>query len=293
MEKISSATPLAHNNNAEMSPSTNTMSTMLSFEFDRMPKLAESSVRVAVPARANFKKSNTCGSLFAKCQCSNHTEKIIPLITKTDCDRERPKLDRISRKNQSFSHPDTPVIFTEHNRYPATTVRDVEQIFQSGAVQVKHSKRSSSPNIGEFSVGNVEIHPEFKVQVIPTSSLELDTPRRRALLKKGSKSFPSASRSSLRSIDSLGKQTFSSSYSVDEESEDKELCDSVSELQLDDRSTSPSSSSPSTVVEVHKEQPDEKLLPHPKTPDKITAERFFQVRATLYLLTPRALLFAF
>jgi hypothetical protein len=278
MEKISSSTPLAHNNNkklAEISPTNTTMSSMLNLEFDRMPKLAESSVRVKVPSRANFKKSNTCGSLYAKCKCSHHSQIIVPLITATDCDKERPKLDRYSRKNQSFSHPDTPVVFTEENRYPASTgfvfpsrVRvSSETVFNDGNVEIKHSKRSSSPNIGDFHVGNVEIHPEFKVQVIPKSSPDLDPPRRRAFLKKGSNSFPSASRS-FRSIDSLGDQNFSSSYSVDEESEERELNEKVSELlisDLDNSSTSLSSSA-TTVVEVHKPCLDEKPSSHPKVP---------------------------
>lgn len=301
MEKISSATPLAQNNNKKLtgiSPTNTTKGNMLDLEFDSTPKLAESSVRVNVPARANFKKSNTCGSLYAKCNCSHHSHTIIPLITETDCDKERPKLDRHNRKNQSFSHPDTPVIFTEENRYPVPASFDLpnrwrasqETVFKNGHqnVEIKHSKRSSSPNIGEFSVSKVEIHPEFEVQVIPKNQTQQETtptttPRRRPILKKGSKSFPSASRSPFRSFDSIGDRTFSSSsYSVDEESEEVEPSEKVSDLAVTDLDASSTSlSSPSTtIVEVYQQPnpigPEDKSL-SPRKLEKHTAEQFFQV----------------
>lgn len=256
---------------------------MLNLDFDSMPKLSKSSVAADVPLRANFKKSNTCGSLFAKCNCSHHSQTIIPLITHTDCDKEhRPKLDRHSKKNQSFSHPDTPVVFTEENRYPDSQSRlriSHESIFKNHGnqkIEIKHSKRSSSPNIGEFTVTNVDIHPEFKVQVIPKSPTFQDTPARRPILKKGSKSFPSATRSpfNYRSFDS--DRTFSSSYSVDEESEETELSEKVSELLVTDldASSSPSTSPTTTIVECYQQQGEEKS---PKLQHN-TAEKFFLVR---------------
>lgn len=294
MEKIS-ATPLSHNNNkklTEISSTTTTKSIMLNLEFDSMPKLAESSVRDDVSLRTHFKRSSTCGSLFANCNCSHHSNPTIPLITETDCDKAKPKLDRFGRKNQSFSHPDTPVIFTEENRYPISTQLDSpnrlrtsqETIFKNGNqnVEIKHSKRSSSPNLGEFTISKVEIHPEFEVQVIPKSksSAPLDTPRRRAILKKGSKSFPSTTRSFQRS-----------DYSVDEESEETELSEKVSDLivtDLDASSTSLSSQSTTTVVEVYQEKIDEKLsLQSPKRLGTGTAEKFFQVCCRVFLLRLR------
>jgi hypothetical protein len=280
MEKISS-TPLAHNNNkklAEISSTNTTRSNMLNLDFDSMPKMAKSSVANDVPLRANFKKSNTCGSLFAKCNCSHHSQTIIPLITQTDCDKEfRPKLDRNNKKNQSFSHPDTPVVFTEENRYPDFQNRlrtSQETIFKNHGnqkVEIKHSKRSSSPNIGELTLSNVDIHPEFKVQVIPKSPTFHEC---RPVLKKGSKSFPSAKRSpsfNYRSFDS--DRTFSSSYSVDEESEETELSEKVSQLLVTDLDAS--SSPTTTVVEIYQKNTDE------KSPTKLannTAEKFFLVR---------------
>lgn len=257
---------------------------MLNLDFDSMPKLGKSSVAADVPLRANFKKSNTCGSLFAKCSCSHHSHSIIPLITQTDCDKEfRPKLDRHNKKNQSFSHPDTPVIFTEENRYPdfqnrlRSSQETIVKNHGNQKVEIKHSKRSSSPNIGEFTLTNVDIHPEFKVQVIPKSPTFQDAPKRRPILKKGSQSFPSATRSpySYRSFDS--DRTFSSSYSVDEESEDTELSEKVSELLVTDldASSSPSTSPSTTIVEVYQPNVDDKS---PKQLGHNTAEKFFLVR---------------
>lgn len=267
---------------------------MLNLDFDSMPKLAKSSVATDVPLRSNFKKSNTCGSLFAKCSCSHHSQTIIPLITQTDFDKEfRPKLDRHNKKNQSFSHPDTPVIFTEENRYPDFQNRlrtSQETIFKNHGnqkVEIKHSKRSSSPNIGEFTLSNVDIHPEFKVQVIPKSPTFHETPKRRPILKKGSKSFPSATRSpfTYRSFDS--DRTFSSSYSVDEESEETELSEKISELLVTDldASSSPSTSPSTTVIEAYQQNIDEKSftkLAHN------TAEKFFLVRffPSRFIFTP-------
>lgn len=284
MEKMISSTPLAHNNNklTEISSTNTTTSSLLNLEFDSTPKIVDGSVRASVPLRANFKKSNTCGSLFAKCNCSDHTDVIVPLITETDCDKAKTKLDRHSRKNQSFSHPDTPVIFTEENRYPVDLPNRLrvfqETFFKNGdqKVEIKHSKRASSPNIGEFTTSKVDIHPEFKVQVIPKSLPPPETPRRRAILKKGSKSFPSASRSPFRSFDSVGDRTFSSSsYSVDEESEEGELSAQVSGLVVTDLDASSTSlASPPTIVEVHQPITDEKSSNKLETD---TAAKFFQV----------------
>lgn len=298
MEKISTTPmPVGNNNNnnklSGISSNTNTKEgNGLNLDFDGMPKLNESSVR-AVPLRANFKKSNTCGSLFAKCKCDNHPHPhhyhttVIPLITETDCDRiERLKIDRNRRKTQSFSHPDTPIIFTEENRYPATTTADLLNrlrtsqdqgiVRRSGnqKLEIKHSKRSSSPNlIGEFNI--VDIHPEFKVQIAPKSPIKqtevsptattlpqtITRPTPRPILKKSSRSFPFTGQHSpsLRSFDSLGERSLSSSsYSVDEASEEIELCGKVSDsLVINDLDANAKSTplriaeTTSTVAEIH------------------------------------------
>jgi hypothetical protein len=275
MEKIST-TPLAHgnNNNFVGISSTNTATAAsLNLQFDGLPKRSESSVRAA-PSRANFRKSNTCGSLFAKCKCNNHVHHhttVIPLITETDCDRS--KLERNSRKTQSFSHPDTPVIFTEENRYPANggggdilgRLRTSQETIITTAgrqkVEIKHSKRASSPNLFINSNG-IDIHPEFQVQVTsknPTaaaaasppdnSEISSSSPRsaRRPLLKKASKSFPFPQRSSsFRSFDSIGDRTrSSSSYSVDETSEEIELSGKLQSDLLVSATTT------TTVVDIH------------------------------------------
>jgi hypothetical protein len=160
---------------------------------------------------------------------------------------------------------------------PPTRLRSSpETVFDSGnrKVEIKHSKRSSSPNIGEFfTTSNVDIHihPEFKVQLLPKSSAPVDTPRKKPILKKGSRSFPSAKRSPFRSFES--DRTCSSSYSYDEESEE---LDKIADLNLTtDYSTSPSTSSTTTVVEVY-EATDEKSSTKKQETD--TAAKFFLVK---------------
>lgn len=312
MEKIST-TPLAvvgnnNNNNKKLSgisSNTNTKTNnVLNLEFDGMPKLNESSVR-AVPLRANFKKANTCGSLFAKCNCDHHHhhhDTVIPLISEVTCDKlERIKIERNRRKTQSFSHPDTPIIFTEENRYPATTTADLlnrlrathETVVRSGnrKLEIKHSKRSSSPNLlGDYS-NVVDIHPEFKVQVAPVSPQKQITPTR-PILKKSARSFPFPNQrsSSFRSFDSIGERTLSSpSYSVDETSEEIELSGKVSNsLVINDLKAkiSPSSTADTTltttVAEIHTENFECKtngVKAPPLSPSKeVTDEKFLQVK---------------
>lgn len=291
MEKIST-TPLAHgssNNFAGISSTnTTTASNVLNLQLDGLStalKRNDCSVR-AVPSRANFKKSNTCGSLFAKCKCNNHVHHhttVIPLITEIDCDRENTKLERNSRKTQSFSHPDTPVIFTEENRYPVNCGEFCNRLRTSQEtiittttgrqkVEIKHSKRASSPNLYANSSSNsaIDIHPEFQVQVTPKSPIPVtsappadpdiassSSPRsiRRPFLKKASKSFPFPQQrsSSFRSFDSVGDRTrSSSSYSVDETSEEIELSGKLqSELLVSETKNSSSSTTTTTVADIH------------------------------------------
>lgn len=281
MEKIST-TPLAHSNNNNLA-GISTTNTMIRGEITtaetkllakHVLKKIESSVDVQrpVPLRSNFKKSNTCGSFFAKCKCNNHPhhhQTVIPLITHTDCDKQfrGGKLERNSRKTQSFSHPDTPIIFTEENRYPATLAGDLitnrprtslETIIKTGnqKIEIKHSKRASSPEL--LCNGNgIDIHPEFQVQVTPKSPtnqevLQENALPRRPFFKKSSKSFPFPYQRS-SSFRSLGDRSFSSSYSVDETSEEIELSGKVSDLLVNEKISS--SSIPTTTnivaVEIH------------------------------------------
>lgn len=287
MEKIST-TPLAHCNNNKFAGISTTNTTIggvittteaqmlsknvLNLDFD-VAKKFESSVDVQrpVPLRSNFKKSNTCGSFFAKCKCANHPhhhQTIIPLLEQDECDKEfrGGRLERNSRKTQSFSHPDTPIIFTEENRYPVTSAGDLisnnrsktslETIIKAGSqkIEIKHSKRASSPEL--LCNGNgFDIHPEFQVQVTaksPTIQTHQENPvPRRPIFKKSSKSFPFPQRSS--SFRSLGDRSFSSSYSVDETNEEIELSGKVSDLLVNDKNSSTLKPPTTNVVavEVH------------------------------------------
>lgn len=265
MEKISTnPLPVGTNNNKNknnnnmlsgIGSSTNTKenNNVLDLNFDGMPKLNESSVR-AVPLRANFKKSNTCGSLFAKCKCENHSHHhptLIPLIDESVFERLKSEQNR--RKTHSFSHPDTPIVFTEENRYPATTTADLlnrlrgatthETVVRSGnrKLEIKHSKRSSSPNlIGDYS-NVLDIHPEFKVKVAPKSPVK-QAEIVRPILKKSSRSFPFTTQHSSPSLRSLD------SYCYDTTREEIELSGKVSDsLVINDLDASAKSSPTSTA----------------------------------------------
>lgn len=279
MEELSPSTPFLHEYSkalTESNPTNTKDGNIHGLEVDSVPKITESSVRINVPARANFKKSNTCGSLFAQCKCSQDSHSIIPRISTTACGTERIQRFNQYRRTQSFSHPEftqhTPVVFTEQNRCTKLSSQLIVSENGKQNVEIKYSNRSSSPSTDKNSLTTLNIHPEFKVQVIPrTSSQRETTPRRRPVLKKGSKSFPSATRSPFRSFDSIGDRTFSSSYSVDEESEEVE---SVSELITD---LDGLKSFSTTAVAIKQQDTLEKALISPKKLENSTAERFFLV----------------
>lgn len=254
MEKISatSATTLGEHNLVEIkSTNNNNTSTMkISTEselgFHEQPKPV-GSVRASVPSRANFKKSNTCGSLFAKCGCDGSSFAPISAAVGEIIDRQRPKLQRQTSKlkNLSFSHPDTTIVFTEENRYPVESPNRLRPPIcstintKNGTVEVKH--RSSSPNLGNFT--EVHVHPDIQVKV--TTRSESDDPRRpRPLLKKSSQSFPALPTQTTSFDDPGNAQSFSKSLSVEEESES----DLEKSRQVTDLDESGSNSSRTTLI---------------------------------------------
>lgn len=100
--------------------------------------------------KACFKKSHTCGSLFAKCKC-NDTKQRVHLL-------------------HSYSHPDTPYIFTPENKLDYSQRKknkSEEQIVctNNGKLEITKPKRSSSPNIGNYSYLDVAVHPEIMLKV--------------------------------------------------------------------------------------------------------------------------------
>lgn len=273
MEKITTA-PLAHHSNTNGLTGISTTNTTKGCEKKQaqllstnglnldVAKKLESSVSAQrpVPLRSHFKKSNTCGSFFANCKCNNHPhhhQTVIPLITSGDFEQQLSsgKLERNSRKTQSFSHPDTPIIFTEQNRYPATSAGDLignnrlrsslETVIKTKdqKVAIKHSKRASSPEHNVTNGNGIDIHPEFQVQVKPKSPInpeqQENTAPRRPVFKKSSKSFPFPHQRS-SSFRSLGDRSFSSSYSVDETSEEIELSGKVSDFLVNEQNLTPS-----------------------------------------------------
>ncbi|XP_055901839.1 cGMP-dependent protein kinase, isozyme 1 isoform X2 [Eupeodes corollae] len=83
---------------------------------------------------------------------------------------------KIKRLYQSFSHPDTAYIFTDENKNPARDRLSFRYsphqpiTTRGGKVEIKHPKRSSSPNIGNLQVLDVAVHPDILVKISPKHS---------------------------------------------------------------------------------------------------------------------------
>ncbi|XP_011181149.2 cGMP-dependent protein kinase, isozyme 1 [Zeugodacus cucurbitae] len=93
----------------------------------------------------------------------------------------------ITRKNerkakrffQSYSHPDTDYIFTDENKKPSResliqihVQHQQEPVIKTrdGKLEFKQPKRSSSPNIGQYQVLDVAVHPDILVKISPKHS---------------------------------------------------------------------------------------------------------------------------
>uniref|UniRef100_A0A034V633 cGMP-dependent protein kinase n=1 Tax=Bactrocera dorsalis TaxID=27457 RepID=A0A034V633_BACDO len=93
----------------------------------------------------------------------------------------------ITRKNerkakrffQSYSHPDTDYIFTDANKKPSResliqihVQHQQEPVIKTrdGKLEFKQPKRSSSPNIGQYQVLDVAVHPDILVKISPKHS---------------------------------------------------------------------------------------------------------------------------
>lgn len=159
-----------------------------------------STVELNSHKKANFKKSHTCGSLFAKCKC-NETKQRVQLL-------------------HSYSHPDTPFIFTPENKLDSSQLRinkSEEQIVctNNGKLEITKPKRSSSPNIGNYSYLDVAVHPEIMLKVsnknLSTSSLNNTDIKEE---KKRSQNIRSNSENSPSHQNELAKRAISFSESL-------------------------------------------------------------------------------
>uniref|UniRef100_A0A0K8UPR2 cGMP-dependent protein kinase, isozyme 1 n=1 Tax=Bactrocera latifrons TaxID=174628 RepID=A0A0K8UPR2_BACLA len=80
---------------------------------------------------------------------------------------------------QSYSHPDTDYIFTDANKKPSResliqihVQHQQEPVIKTrdGKLEFKQPKRSSSPNIGQYQVLDVAVHPDILVKISPKHS---------------------------------------------------------------------------------------------------------------------------
>lgn len=207
-----------------------------------------------------FRKSNTCGSLYAKCACSNGVSGVgqASAGAGSPTGNHEGKVHRHSharpistsekdfrkiRVLQAFVHPDTTTVFTHENRYPGSdspTRASLITSAQAGEFQIlhsTHSKRQSTPNCGAAAGYAAAFHPEFVLtkaapkkqsanghQDSRSPSISIPSPRK-VPLKKSSRSYPglSPSDSSVESIiRAFGQRSTSSS--VDEVTEEEDCC---------------------------------------------------------------------
>lgn len=145
MEKITSKSSISTQNENNITENTIKANTNLIQTKSRN----NPSVELSSHKKANFKKSHTCGSLFAKCKCN----------------QIKPRVQLL----HSYSHPDTPFIFTPENKLNSLqfrTNKSEEQIVTNdGKLEITKPKRSSSPNIGSYSYLDVAVHPEIMLKV--------------------------------------------------------------------------------------------------------------------------------
>ncbi|XP_037825865.1 cGMP-dependent protein kinase, isozyme 1 isoform X1 [Lucilia sericata] len=89
---------------------------------------------------------------------------------------------------QSYSHPDTDFIFTDENKHPSREslsllqtpllqTQDTVITTRGGKVEIKQPKRSSSPNIGQYQVLDVAVHPDILVKISPKHSPQCEIRR--------------------------------------------------------------------------------------------------------------------
>jgi hypothetical protein len=144
------------------------------------------SVDSNAPLRPLFKKSNTCGSLFARCACKSG--------------KHHHHQHQLTHKplTQSYSHPDTTIIFTDDNKYACnvgTTRHQPHVISTRNGEQVELSHpanhRFSSPNIEYNDIIDIAVHPEILVKKANSfKERTKDTKITRSILKNSSQSFP-------------------------------------------------------------------------------------------------------
>uniref|UniRef100_A0A1I8P6X5 cGMP-dependent protein kinase n=1 Tax=Stomoxys calcitrans TaxID=35570 RepID=A0A1I8P6X5_STOCA len=107
----------------------------------------------------------------------------LPIARKSEISLQKSK-----KLFQSYSHPDTDFIFTDENKHPSRESlqhllspqqQSQETVITSrgGRVEIKQPKRSSSPNIGQYHVLDVAVHPDILVKISPKHSPLCETRR--------------------------------------------------------------------------------------------------------------------
>ncbi|XP_036215981.2 cGMP-dependent protein kinase, isozyme 1 [Bactrocera oleae] len=108
------------------------------------------------------------------------TAVVAPVVTAPISPTTTRKNERKAKRFfQSYSHPDTDYIFTDANKKPSResliqihVQHQQEPVIKTrdGKLEFKQPKRSSSPNIGQYQVLDVAVHPDILVKISPKHS---------------------------------------------------------------------------------------------------------------------------
>lgn len=105
---------------------------------------------------------------------------VAPVLTASISPTTTRKNERKAKRFfQSYSHPDTDYIFTDENKKPSResliqiqVQHQQEPVIKTrdGKLEFKQPKRSSSPNIGQYQILDVAVHPDILVKISPKHS---------------------------------------------------------------------------------------------------------------------------
>lgn len=95
--------------------------------------------------------------------------------------RRSESIQKSKKLFQTYSHPDTDFVFTDENKHPSRESlqhllspqqqsQDTVITARGGRVEIKQPKRSSSPNIGQYHILDVAVHPDILVKISPKHS---------------------------------------------------------------------------------------------------------------------------
>ncbi|XP_023159442.1 cGMP-dependent protein kinase, isozyme 1 [Ceratitis capitata] len=143
----------------------------------RLARVTENEHAFAQPARNATAKTLQVPGSAAKADAANSTITAVSGAISPTATRKNER--KAKRFFQSYSHPDTDYVFTDENKKPSResliqihVQHQQEPVIKTrdGKLEFKQPKRSSSPNIGQYQVLDVAVHPDILVKISPKHS---------------------------------------------------------------------------------------------------------------------------